>query len=300
MNQLPARHSLQAWLLATRPATLTAALAPVLTGTALAYHLGALRILPGILAVLGALVLQVLSNFANDVFDYEKGSDTEARLGPTRAVQAGLISPNAMKRGLVILVVLALGIGSGLAYLCGWPIVAIGIASIIAAVAYTGGPYPLGYHGLGDVFVFLFFGFVAVCGMTFVHLGEVPFIALIASLPSGALATNILVVNNIRDQQTDILSGKRTLAVRFGSKAAQLEYQFLSLLAYLTPVIFMNMGWANYWVLLPLLTLPLNIRLNRDLKEKQGKALNQTLVSSAKLVFLYGLTFALGLLLASL
>ena len=174
----PGHRALASWLLAARPKTLSAASVPVAVGSACAFSLGGLRPAPALAALAGALLLQIGANFANDVYDYEKGADTAERLGPTRAVQAGLITPAAMKRGMYLVFALALLIGAYLTHVAGWPILAIGIVSIVSAVAYTGGPYPLGYNGLGDLFVFVFFGLVAVCGTVFVQLGRVPALAL--------------------------------------------------------------------------------------------------------------------------
>src|SRR5882724_6200886 len=224
--------SLGAWVLASRPKTLSAAAVPVLVGTACAAGRGSLRWGPALAALLGALLLQIGANFANDVFDYEKGADTAARLGPTRAVQAGLLSARSMRLGMGLVFTLALGLGLYLTSVAGYVILVIGCASIASAIAYTGGPYPLGYHGLGDVFVFLFFGLVAVCGTVFVELGRVPGLALFCALPVGALATAILVVNNLRDRETDLGAGKRTLAVRFGRTFAIAQYRSLIAISY--------------------------------------------------------------------
>jgi 1,4-dihydroxy-2-naphthoate octaprenyltransferase len=290
---LPAPGSLGAWLLACRPATLTAALAPVLVGTAVAARSAELRLGPLVATLLGASLLQIGSNFANDVFDFEKGADTAERLGPTRAVQAGLVSTAGMKLGMAIVFTLALLAGLYLTWVSGPAIVAIGVASILAAIGYTGGPYPLGYHGLGDLFVFLFFGVVAVTGTVFVQLGGVTPLGWVTSIGLGAVATNILVVNNVRDRLTDVRAGKRTLAVRLGRRGAELEYLGLYALAYLTPFA----AWAaggGPGCLLGLATLPLALKNYRDLRRLEGKALNQLLVRTAKLVFLYGASLALG------
>lgn len=293
----PAPGSWRAWLLASRPATLTAAAAPVLVGTAISYQAGPLRALPVAATFGGAFLLQIASNFANDVFDFEKGTDTEDRLGPARAVQSGLVSPRAMKNGLVLTLLLAVAIGVYLAQIAGWPIVLIGLLSIMSAVAYTGGPYPLGYHGFGDVFVMLFFGFVAVCGTTYVHHLTVPPMAWAASAGVGAVITNILVVNNVRDREGDALAGKRTLAVRWGKRGAFLEYCALLGLSYLVPVAFFARGAAGPAVLLALVTLPWALKNARDLWVLEGRPLNAVLVSTAKLVFVYGLGLATGIFL---
>lgn len=287
--------SARAWLMAARPATLTAALAPVTVGTACALHVGAFRPGPALAALLGAALLQIGSNFANDVFDYEKGADTVERLGPTRAVQAGLLTPREMRLGMIVVFLLATLVGIYLTSVAGWAIVLLGLASIVSAIAYTGGPYPLGYHGLGDVFVLGFFGFAAVCGTAYVQALEVPALAWAAALPVGFLATNILVVNNLRDRETDELAGKRTLAVRWGRRGALGEYVLLTALAYLVPVALVSIGWVGPTVLLPWVTLPLAVRLVRAVATDSGRALNPSLVRTAKLVFSFGATFALGI-----
>lgn len=294
---LPAPGSFRAWVLACRPATLTAAAAPVLVGTAISAHHGKVAPGPFLATLLGAFALQIASNFANDVFDHEKGADTEERLGPTRAVQAGLVSPRAMKKGLALALALALLIGIYLTYVAGWPIIAIGLASMVSAVAYTGGPYPLGYHGLGDVFVMIFFGFVAVCGTTFVQVGGVPDLAVVAGGVLGALTTNILVVNNLRDRNTDKAAGKRTLAVRFGRKGALIEYWGLLLGSYLTPVLLVLSGRLGEAGLLPLLSLPLGIRVGFGVTRSDGRALNAFLVLTAKLLFVFGVLWSVGIFL---
>ena len=292
--------SLRAWVIAARPPTLSAALVPVAVGTACAAAEGSLKAGPALAALAGALLLQVAANFANDVFDYEKGADTAERLGPVRAVQAGLLSPSTVRRGLYFVIVLALLVGVYLAATAGPIIIALGLASIAAAVAYTGGPYPLGYHGLGDVFVMLFFGFVAVLGTTFVQVGHLTELAIWAAVPVGALATAILVVNNLRDIETDRVAGKRTLAVRWGERGALAEYALLLALAYGVPVALFARGHGTTTILLPLLTLPLGVGLVRAVARERGRALNPLLKRTALLLLAYGLLFALGLVLTPL
>lgn len=289
--------SAAAWLLACRPATLWAAVAPVVVGAAVAVALGGLRPGPTVAALLGAIGLQIGANFANDVFDFEKGADTSERLGPLRAVQAGLLSATQARVGMGLAFALATLCGVYLTWAAGWPIVAIGLASILAAVAYTGGPWPLGYHGLGDVFVMLFFGFVAVGGTAFVNLGRVPGSAGWGGLAMGGLATAILVVNNLRDRHTDVVAGKRTLAVRWGRRGAEIEYWLLLAAAYLVPLVLWLQGWGP-WVLLPLVSLPLAWRLVRGLRS-EGSALNPVLAGTARLMVVFGGLLALGLVLAS-
>jgi 1,4-dihydroxy-2-naphthoate octaprenyltransferase len=294
---LPAPDSPRAWLLAARPATLPAAVAPVAVGTACAAAAGGFRPGPAAAAAVGALLLQVAANFANDVFDFEKGADREDRLGPPRAVQSGLLSPAAMRRGLVAVLAAALAVGVYLAAVAGWPVVAIGIASIAAAVAYTGGPFPLGYHGLGDLMVLLFFGFVAVCGTAFVQVGGLPALAVVAAVPVGALATAILVVNNLRDRAGDAIAGKRTLAVRLGARGARVEYAALLAVAYTVPI-----GLAvehGEWLLAaPVVTAPWAMRLVGSVWRRDGLALNSCLPATARLLLLHSLVWAAAIAVA--
>lgn len=289
---------LKTWLEATRPRTLPAAATPVVVGAAIAYAGGSLDGLRTSLALGCALLLQIGANLANDVFDHEKGADTEERLGPRRAVQAGLISPRAMKVATAVVLGVALVIGVVLVQWGGWPILAIGVASIIAALAYTGGPYPLAYHGLGDIFVLLFFGFAAVAGTVWLNLGRVPPLAWAASLPVGLLATAILVVNNVRDRHSDARANKRTLVVRFGRRGGLIELYGVFGLAYLVPI-----GLAvverTGWYLLPLVTLPAAVVLARAVGRLEGVALNPVLGGTAKLLFQYGVLFAVGIAIAA-
>lgn len=283
------------WVLAIRPRTLLVGITPVLVGAALAHRSGAFRPLPALAALAGAVLLQIGSNLANDVFDYEKGADTAERLGPLRVTQAGLLTPSAMKRGMAVVFALALLVGVYLTWVSGWPIVVIGSLSIASAIAYTGGPYPLGYNGLGDVFVFLFFGLIAVTGTAWVASGELGGQAFYAGAAVGALATNVLVVNNVRDHEQDLRANKRTVIVRFGRSFGIVEYALCLLIAYAVPVVFLLFGWAALPVLLPLTTAPLAFGLLSRVRREQGAALNLVLASTAKLVFLHGLLFALGL-----
>lgn len=288
-------HSALAWWLACRPKTLSAAAVPVAVGSAVAYRLGGFAWQPALAALVGALLLQIGSNFANDVFDFEKGADTKERLGPERAVQAGLVTPRAMRLGMGVVFGLALLVGVYLTFVAGPIIVLIGLVSIASAILYTGGPYPLGYHGLGDVFVLVFFGFVAVCGTVFVQLHTLPTLAIWSSIPVGSLATAILVVNNVRDRDTDVIANKRTLAVRFGTRAGQLEYLLLIGLAYLVPLILVARGELGVTGALPWLSLPGAIVLTRRVFRDRGALLNRSLVGTAKLLLLFGVLFTLGL-----
>lgn len=285
------------WWLAMRPKTLLAAATPVFVGSACAAATGGFRALPAFAALLGAMLLQIAANFANDVFDFEKGADTAARLGPTRAVAAGWIAPAAMRRALAVVIGLALFVGVYLVSVAGPVLLLIGLASIASAVAYTGGPYPLGYHGLGDVFVLFFFGFVAVTGTAFVQTGSVPEIAWLASVPVGALATAILVVNNVRDVETDIAAGKRTLPARWGRRFGVIEYWALLAVSYVVPFL---PGLSRYGYgggLLPCLTLPLAIHLATRVARERGAALNPVLARTALLMFVFGVLLGASILL---
>lgn len=285
----------RAWLMAARPQTLAAAIVPVAVGTACAIAERGFRLGPSLAALFGAMLIQIGTNFANDVFDFEKGADTAERLGPTRVVQAGILSARQVRAGMWTAFALAFGFGVYLTAVAGPVVVAIGLASIASGIAYTGGPYPLGYNGLGDVFVLAFFGFVAVCGTVFVQTGHVDALAIAASIPVGALATAILCVNNLRDRETDVKAGKRTLAVRLGRRAAIGEYVLLMVAAYAVPAALAATGRATPWVLLPLVTLPLGVGLARAVAREHGRALNPLLAGTAKVMLLHGVLFAVGL-----
>jgi 1,4-dihydroxy-2-naphthoate octaprenyltransferase len=254
-----------------------------------------LRVSAVVAALFGALLIQVGTNFANDVFDFEKGADDEQRLGPPRAVQSGLLSPRAVRWGMALCFALATLAGVWLVHLAGPVIVAIGVASILSGIAYTGGPYPLGYNGLGDVFVFVFFGLVAVCGTAFVASGSVPAAAWLAAVPVGALATAVLVVNNARDHATDSKVGKRTLVVRFGRRFANIEYSILVAAAFAAPLCMFALGVAGPFVFLALLPLPLGVALCRRVARSEGRALNPLLPATARLLLIQSALLAAGI-----
>jgi len=287
----------RAWLLAARPRTLPAAIAPVVVGTALALRDGAFAPGAAFAAILVALLLQLGANFANDVFDFKRGADTAERLGPTRVTQGGLIAPDRVLAATIAVVILAALAGFYLVLRGGWPILLLGVAAIIATFAYTGGPFPLGYNGLGEVFVLIFFGFVAVAGTYYVQALRLSGLALAAAIPIGALVTSILVVNNLRDLDTDRTAGKRTLAVRLGREATRAEYLLLLAIAYLTPPALVLAGGLSPWALLPLLTIPLAVRLVRQTRQEAGRALNATLAGTAQLELLFSILFAIGIFL---
>jgi len=268
---------------------------PVAVGTACAYALSRAAWDAALAALGGALLIQIGTNLANDVFDHEKGADTAERLGPTRAVQAGLLLPSQVRVGMAVVFLLATLCGVYLWSLVGWPIFAVGVVCILAGIGYTGGPFPLAYNGLGDVFVMVFFGFVAVCGTTYVQVGSVSLLSAVAAVPVGALATAMLVVNNLRDVDTDRLAGKRTLVVRFGRGQALLEYPLMLVLAYAATVAIALLPEGGPAALLPLLTLPLAWRLHGQLRSLTGAPLNGTLAGTAKLLLCFGFLLAVGL-----
>jgi 1,4-dihydroxy-2-naphthoate octaprenyltransferase len=293
-----AERGLRVWLIAARPRTLPVAVAPVLVGTALAIAEGSARALPAAAALLGALLLQIGANFANDLFDAEKGADGDDRIGPPRAMQLGLVSARQMRVAIACSFGAAAGVGAYLVFVGGWPIAVVGLASIAAGLAYTGGPFPFGYRGLGDIAVFVFFGPVAVAGSHYVQALSLSGLALAASLPIGALATAILVVNNLRDIDSDARAQKRTLAVRIGPRATQIEYASLLCFAYAMVPIFWWLGFASPWVALPLLTLPAALRLARRIAaSSDGPTLNQALADTARLTLAFSLLFSIGWLL---
>ncbi len=294
---MPAPTGLALWWMAARPKTLTAAIAPVLVGTATAIHAGQARPWVAAVALLGAFLIQIGTNFANDYFDHVKGADTADRLGPTRVTQAGLIAPEQVRAAMVATFAAAVAVGAVLVWVGGWPIVAIGVASVISGVAYTGGPYPLGYHGLGDVFVFAFFGVIAVVATDFLQTGAWSTLALAASVPIGAISTAILVVNNLRDAPTDAVAGKRTLAVRFGERFAVAEYAAMLVLAY-GGVTAMAVTMRDPWLCLPWLSLPLAAKLMRSVRTERGRVLNATLGGTARLLAIFGVLLSAGLVLA--
>jgi len=284
------------WVLAARPRTLPVALAPVLVGTALAAADGQARALPAAAAAIGALLLQIGANLANDLFDHQKGADAHDRIGPPRAMQHGLVTEHQMRCGIALVFAAAIGVGVYLVAIGGWPIAAVGALSVAAGLAYTGGPFPFGYRGLGDPAVFVFFGLVAVGGSYYVQALALTPAVLLAAVPVGALATAILVVNNLRDIDSDARVGKRTLAVRIGARATRDEYRALIALAYALPPGFWLAGASAPWVLLPLATLPRAIALMRAVTPAaDGPTLNRALGDTAQLGLVFSLLFAVGL-----
>jgi 1,4-dihydroxy-2-naphthoate octaprenyltransferase len=289
-----------AWLMASRPATLPAAVAPVLVGTAMAARRGVMEVWPAAAALACALLIQIATNLANDYFDYRKGGDSADRLGPTRVVQAGLLAPESVLRGTIAVMALATLVGLYLVWVGGVPILIVGILSLLCAIAYTGGPFPLAYHGLGDLFVFVFFGLVAVAGTYWVQARALTADLLVAGAGIGALITAILVVNNLRDIGTDGLAGKRTLAVRLGESGAQTEFVLLIVLAAAVPPVgVLVSGWPA-WTLLALVGLGPALRtIDTVLTHVDPRELNPALREVARGVTWYGGLLATGFVLGS-
>ena len=289
-------HPLRAWLLAIRPKTLPAAVAPVILGTAIAARLGGFALGPAAAALLGALMLQIASNLANDIFDNEKGADQPDRLGPTRVVSSGLLSVREVLIGLCVVVFVAVCAGAYLVGVAGPTIAVVGIVAALSAIAYTAGPFPLGYHGLGELFVFVFFGPVAVAGTAFVQMGSLPSVVWYAGVSQGALAANILVVNNLRDVEQDNRAGKRTLAVRFGERFCLAQYAALLGVAYVMPVVLWLARGAGWSVLAPLLTLPIAYSTFTRIARTRGRGLNALLARTAQIMLMFSILFSVGLL----
>jgi 1,4-dihydroxy-2-naphthoate octaprenyltransferase len=287
--------TLQAWILATRPRTLVAGFSPVAVGSALAAHDDVFQPLAALFALVGALLIQVGTNLANDHEDFRRGADTAERVGPPRVTQQGWLPPGAVLRGALTCFALAFLVGLYLVWVAGWPILVVGVVSILAGYAYTGGPFPLAYHGLGDVFVLLFFGLVAVGGTYFVQAGTLRPTVLLAAIPVGLLGVALLAVNNTRDARTDEAAGKRTLVVRLGRRFGQLEYVACLAVSALTPVVLWTTGLTTGWVLLALLAAPLAVSPLRVVLTRTGPVLNQALAGTARLQLVYGLLFAAGL-----
>jgi 1,4-dihydroxy-2-naphthoate polyprenyltransferase len=287
-----------AWFMAIRPRTLPAAAAPVVVGTSIAASHDVAAPLPALAAMAGALLIQIATNLANDYFDFRKGSDTEDRVGPTRVVQAGLLAPGAVLAGTVVALLLATLVGLYLVWVGGVVILLIGLVSLLCAIAYTGGPFPLAYHGLGDLFVFVFFGLVAVGGTYWVQALDFEVELLTAGAGLGALVTAILVVNNLRDIATDRAAGKRTLAVRIGVRGSRWQYLLLLAVAAAAPALGMVWhGWTP-WVLLAVPGVAYALRpATRVLRFQDPRELNPALGETARVVAWYSGLLALGFLL---
>ena len=287
--------------MAARPKTLPAAAAPVLVGTAYAATLGTFHPLTFIATLLGALLIQVGTNLSNDYSDARRGADTEDRLGPVRVTAGGLVPPKQVLIATYIAFGLAVLVGVYLVIVAGWQILLIGLLSILAGVLYTGGPRPYGYEGLGEVFVFLFFGIVAVTGTFFAQTQELRWEAFVLAVPVGLLATAILMVNNTRDLETDRRAGKRTLAVRLGRDRARIAYALIVYLAFATAPLAWVFGGEHLtpWLLLPWLSLPLAAPIVRTVRNRvDGPSLNGALARTGMLQLAFCVLLSAGLLLS--
>ncbi len=287
------------WFLAARPKTLWASVSPVLLGSALALDAGSFHAPAAMAALIGAMLIQIGANFANDYFDFIKGADTEARLGPQRATQSGWVTPIQMRRATILVFALAFLVGLYLVYRGGWPILLIGLISIACGVLYTGGPYPLGYIGLADVFAFVFFGPVAVAGTYYVQVLQWDALPVWVGMAPGFFSLALLTVNNLRDREEDQQSGKKTLAVRFGKRFAQGEYTLALLSAtLLTPLcihtFYPGHGWALLACHAALLAL---VSIQKVFHLGGGPELNTVLAATGKLQLFFSVLYSVGWLL---
>lgn len=299
MSTSTAEHptKFESWVLASRPKTLLAAIVPVMVGSALAVSQGSFTTIYSVIALLCSILIQVGTNFTNDLYDYLKGTDNENRKGPLRVLASGLISATEMKFAIITVFGMAFLLGLYLVYSCGIVVLIIGVLSILAGLAYTAGPFPLAYNGLGDIFVFTFFGIIGTAGTYYLHLHEFSLLSFLVSIPVGALITNILVVNNYRDIEEDREANKYTLAVKLGRTFT--KYQFINSIAisYLVVIVVFVTHNFSYWIFLPLISLPVAFKLIKMLFTFEGTQLNRTLELSAKYAALFGLLFSLGIIL---
>ena len=284
------------WIIAIRFKTLPAAISPVLLGSTLSYNNGYFNSLIFFMTLFAAILIQIGTNFANDVYDFQKGTDRDDRLGPVRATQAGLISPEKMKASMLLTFSLAILVGLYLAWIGGIPIVIIGIASIISGIAYTGGPYPLGYNGFGEIFVFIFFGIIAVPGTYYLQSGTITPSTVWLGACMGMLSSGIIVVNNIRDRDTDKVTGKKTLAVQFGLIFSYIEYFILIILPYFILLFLIISKDLASSMFIVFFSLPIAIYQIILLMTKKGDKLNSVLTSTAKLLFIFTILSSIGLL----
>ncbi|MEX0844300.1 MAG: 1,4-dihydroxy-2-naphthoate polyprenyltransferase [Balneolaceae bacterium] len=289
---------LSIWAEAARPKTLAAALVPVLVGASLAYQADVLNVINSAVALICAILIQIGTNFANDYFDFVKGSDTEDRIGFRRATASGLITAKQMLNATILTMGLAFLLGLYLVWVAGWIVLIVGVLSLIFGILYTGGPYPLGYNGLGDLFVFIFFGIIAVMTTFYVNALEWSVSSFWASLAVGALCVNILVVNNLRDIEQDKIAGKKTLGVLFGEMSLKYEYLLMFLIAFAIPPHFYVQMNYNYWILLPFISLPIAIIFVYKIWTETDKTqLNPMLERTAQFMVLFGILFCIGIVL---
>jgi 1,4-dihydroxy-2-naphthoate octaprenyltransferase len=287
------------WILASRPRTLPAAIAPVLVGTALAAAEDEFRVLPFIAALVGSIFIQIGTNLSNDYSDARRGADTEERLGPVRVTAGGLMPPRHVLVGTYVAFGIAVVAGLYLAAVAGWELLVVGVASILAGVLYTGGPRPYGYEGLGELFVFVFFGIVAVVGSYYVQTEALRWEAFALAVPVGLLSSAILVVNNVRDIDTDRRAGKRTLAVKLGRERARRLYVAMIVLSFVAPIATFAFGGLTAWLLVTLAAVPLAVPLVRTVSSRSdGPALNAALAGTGRLLAVFSLLLSAGVLLS--
>ena len=286
----------RAWLTGVRLPTLTAAIAPVAVGSSVAFRDGAFDPGPACAALVGAIALQIGANFANDLSDYRRGADTNARIGPPRVTQLGLLTQREVTNGMVGSFFFAMIAGLYLFFVAGWPVLVIGLASICAAITYTGGPWPFGYRGLGELFVFIFFGLVAVSATYYVQAGEVTQSVVAASVPVGLTVTAILIVNNVRDIETDREARKFTLAVYLGRRLARYQYVLFMVGAYTSTAALFIVGSFSGWTLLAWLSIPAAVSpMIAVLTRIEGPPLNNALRATARLHLIFAILLAIGL-----
>jgi 1,4-dihydroxy-2-naphthoate octaprenyltransferase len=297
MNTEVKKNKFNSWIIASRPKTLLAAVVPVMVGSALAISVKKFFLPYSLVALLCSILIQIGTNFINDLYDYLKGSDTIKRKGPRRVLASGLISVSEMRIAIILVFGLTFLLGLYLVYSVGILILWVGILSILAGIIYTAGPYPLAYNGLGDLFVFIFFGIIGTMGTFYLHTQEISLLSLVVSIPVGALITNILVVNNYRDMEEDREVNKRTLAVILGREFSRWQYIILIVISYLTSFSLFLQFDFNFWIFLPLVTIPISFILIKMLYTLKGEELNKTLELSAKFAGLYGLCLSIGLIL---
>lgn len=291
---ITAPSPLRSWIMASRLRTLPAAIAPVLIGCAMVIADGQLYLPAAAAALAGAVLIQIGTNYANDYFDFVNGADNEKRVGPTRATAAGLITPGAMRLAFILTFALTAPITAYLAIRGGWPVVAIGVASVISGILYTGGPRPLGYMGLGDIFVLVFFGPVAVAGTYYVQALSITPEVIFAGLAPGLISTAILVVNNLRDMKTDAEVGKNTLAVRFGPTFARYEYLLSILIAALIPIALVLWTGGHWPAATAALIIFPAIPIVSSMWSREGRALDPNLARTGQLLALYSILFSAG------
>jgi 1,4-dihydroxy-2-naphthoate octaprenyltransferase len=290
------KNKFNSWVLASRPKTLLAAVVPVMVGSALAISQNQFTFIYSFVALLCSILIQIGTNFTNDLYDHLKGADNKDRKGPERVLNSGLITPTEMKIAIVVVFGLAFLLGLYLVYSVGIVILIIGVLSIAAGLAYTAGPYPLAYNGLGDVFVFAFFGIIGTMGTYYLHMQEFTLLSFLISLPVGALITNILVINNYRDIDEDREAHKNTLVVKLGKRFARFQIISSIIISYIILIVLYTQYNFNFWILLPLSTIPIAYVQIKMLYTLTGTQLNKTLELSAKYAALFGLLFSVGII----